>query len=186
MTGGNQSKRPAVVTNLFSDNAINSLKETPAEFIVNLINKKILINDCTPDKPNFRVDKNTIYLNGDGAPSGFVLLHEGTHAGDVKNPYGTSVKYDISSDKTFRRILNKELEQARKTEPSLIFNRDMNYYFKFKDPNKGESEVLADAGALINTPSDIPATALRTFELMRNFPETIARCAQILSKINNQ
>ena len=54
-----------------------------------------------------------------------------------------------------------------------------------KDGRHGAAELFADAGAIINTPPDVSTVSLRVFELMRNFPETIAKCAETAAKIFN-
>ena len=180
--GDGKNILPAVKA-LSSGGAIDSLKYTPAEIITDLIKRKIIIEDTKTSGAAFQPDKNTIFLGADNTGSGFVLIHEGTHAADVeKLPYGKSVKYNLSTDKALRRSMKKELETLAKTEPSVILERDMNYYFMFTDKDRGECEVLADAGALMNTPPDKTSVGLRVFELLRNFPETIAKCAYILKQ----
>ena len=178
--GENKKARPAVKS---LGGAVNALKQTPAEFIIDLIRRKVIVEDTNSAGASFQPDKNTILLDLDNTGSGFVLTHEGTHSADLeKLSYGQSFKYNLSTDKSLRKVMKKELMSVIKTEPSVILERDMNYYFMFTNKNRGECEVLADAGALFNTAPDKTSVALRVFELLRNFPETIAKCAEILTQ----
>ena len=173
-------KRPSIIP---SKDLTDSVKKVPAEFLINLIKNKLIIEHSGEETSCYLPKKNKICINPQ-VQSGFVLMHEGVHANDVEI-LGKHEKYNFSTDKSYRKIMKKELDKARSIEPSLSIERDMNYYFNIENKNRGEAELFADAGAIINTPPDVSTVSLRVFELMRNFPETIAKCAETAAKIFN-
>ncbi len=167
--GVSKYKRPVVIGN---NNTFGTLKQISAEFLINLIKNKSVIKDTNKEKTCYMPVENNIYFNSE-EHGGFALVHEGVHANDVEM-LGKTLKYNYSTDKSFRKMMNKELELARQSEPSLCINRDMNYYFSIENKNRGECEFFADSASLMYMAPDTYSVGLRVFNLIKNFPETMA------------
>ena len=149
--------RPAVIADPHNS-VISSLKDVPAEFIIKLIDKKIII-DKTKNKPSaFLPSENKIEINSTSPASNFVILHEGVHSLDIDFIHNT-IQYNLSKNTDFKKAIEKELRQAQATEPALIFNHEMNYYFKLNAANRRIGEIFADATALTYNLPDINSIA---------------------------
>ena len=173
--------RPAVIADP-RNSVISLLKDVPAEFIIKLIDKKIII-DSTENKPSaFLPSENKIKINSTSPASSFVILHEGVHSLDIDFIHN-AIQYNLSKNTDLKKSIEKELRQAQATEPALIFNRDMNYYFKLNAANRRIGEIFADATALTYNLPDINSIALRVFELMRNFPTSIAKSLSNFNRV---
>ena len=94
-----------------------------------------------------------------------------------------TIQYNLSKNTDFKKAIEKELRQAQATEPALIFNHEMNYYFKLNAANRRIGEIFADATALTYNLPDINSIALRVFELMRNFPTSIAKSLSNFNRV---
>ena len=181
VNGNSTKKRPAVIADPHNS-VISSLKDVPAEFIIKLIDKKIII-DKTKNKPSaFLPSENKIEINSTSPASNFVILHEGVHSLDIDFIHNT-IQYNLSKNTDFKKAIEKELRQAQATEPALIFNHEMNYYFKLNAANRRIGEIFADATALTYNLPDINSIALRVFELMRNFPTSIAKSLSNFNRV---
>lgn len=173
--------RPAVIADP-RNSVISPLKDVPAEFIIKLIDKKIII-DKTKNKPSaFLPSENKIEINSTSPASNFVILHEGVHSLDIDFIHNT-IQYNLSKNTDFKKAIEKELRQAQATEPALIFNHEMNYYFKLNAANRRIGEIFADATALTYNLPDINSIALRVFELMRNFPTSIVKSLSNFNRV---
>ena len=181
VNGNSTKKRPAVIADP-RNSVISPLKDVPAEFIIKLIDKKIII-DKTKNKPSaFLPSENKIEINSTSPASNFVILHEGVHSLDIDFIHNT-IQYNLSKNTDFKKAIEKELRQAQATEPALIFNHEMNYYFKLNAANRRIGEIFADATALTYNLPDINSIALRVFELMRNFPTSIAKSLSNFNRV---
>ena len=122
-------------------------------------------------------------MNSDTIGSSFVFSHELAHALDVELLVGLLFKYNLSNNKSLSKILKNELGQFKNTEPDLILNRDLGYFFNFTNEKRGKAEFFADSVGMFNSSVDTSICGIRTFELRRSFPLAIAKCIQIFRSI---
>ncbi|MCQ2789948.1 MAG: hypothetical protein MJ229_06190, partial [bacterium] len=118
----------------------------------------------------------------------FVYSHEAGHAKDisVNKADNYSRDYAISSEKQFRETFEKEKAEFKKAFPDVQEDY-INYFIKgpYNDAVAGTGETVAEINAMFSTATGANELAIRTYELQKYFPETIAMASRKLNTDSN-
>ncbi len=162
---------------------ITVLKKLPGDALIDIAErhlKKINIDDMIQ---SWDPDNRVLYMNSseysDETEQMGIFMHEFGHFLDTKID---SEKFgEISQNPEFVKIYNKELENFKKHSTSRM-EEYIDYFIDHDGSSvSAQSETVAESHKILTSPH----TQTRTYYLQQNFPETIAKIAELINKQEN-
>ena len=133
--------------------------------------------------PSWDKDNKVLYMHSseysDETEQFGVFMHEFGHFLDTEID---SEKFgEISQNPEFLKVYKKELENFKHSSTSLM-QEYVDYFIDHEGDDIGaQAETVAESHKILTSPH----TETRTYYLQQNFPETIAKIAELLEKQQN-
>ena len=171
------------LTDTPSKDIITALKRLPGDALIDIKErklKKIGIDDMVP---SWDKDNKVLYMHSseysDETEQFGVFMHEFGHFLDTEID---SEKFgEISQNPEFLKVYKKELENFKHSSTSLM-QEYVDYFIDHEGDDIGaQAETVAESHKILTSPH----TETRTYYLQQNFPETIAKIAELLEKQQN-
>ena len=171
------------LTDTPSKDIITALKRLPGDALIDIKERKLKKIDIDDMVPSWDKDNKVLYMHSseysDETEQFGVFMHEFGHFLDTEID---SEKFgEISQNPEFLKVYKKELENFKHSSTSLM-QEYVDYFIDHEGDDIGaQAETVAESHKILTSPH----TETRTYYLQQNFPETIAKIAELLEKQQN-